>query len=234
MVSRESAISAAIFALGCGALLAAVLRLVVLPWEKALDEKTLIYLAVSAALFLVRDLKAFSFGNQFSLEFRQLAEQTEKASQLALEARDTAKTAKNTAESTAILGVGKPMPRADLAVVNVHDDPQKGRWGGSPVRGDRLLEAEVERSEASANIFRVVLRVLSRKPSNPLEGTVRFHLHPTFQNPEVDVPVIAGIAQLTLLAWGAFTVGAEADATETTLELDLSELPDAPREFKER
>ena len=45
---------------------------------------------------------------------------------------------------------------------------------------------------------------------------------------------VNGIATLQLIAYGAFTVGAECDGGTTKLELNLAELPDAPQLFKER
>jgi hypothetical protein len=39
---------------------------------------------------------------------------------------------------------------------------------------------------------------------------------------------------LKLTAWGAFTVGVLADEGRTKLELDLSELEDAPEDFRSR
>ena len=64
-------------------------------------------------------------------------------------------------------------------------------------------------------------------------GSVQFFLHDTFANSK---PVVAvgpnGVAELTLDAWGAFTVGAIADFGLTRLELDLAELDEAPSSFK--
>jgi hypothetical protein len=44
----------------------------------------------------------------------------------------------------------------------------------------------------------------------------------------------AGVAELSIDAWGAFTVGAVADGGLTRLELDLAEHPDFPAEFRAR
>jgi len=63
---------------------------------------------------------------------------------------------------------------------------------------------------------------------------VQFYLHPTFANPVQTVPVRYGVARLDLKAWGSFTAGAVADEGKTRLELDLSTLKDAPKEFRER
>jgi hypothetical protein len=48
------------------------------------------------------------------------------------------------------------------------------------------------------------------------------------------VPVIERRAVLTLMCWGAFTVGAVADQGSTKLELDLSEDTRFPETFTKR
>jgi hypothetical protein len=47
-------------------------------------------------------------------------------------------------------------------------------------------------------------------------------------------PIIGTTAELELIATGAFTVGVEINGGETKLEVDLTEMPDAPKEFRER
>src|SRR6059036_633347 len=42
-----------------------------------------------------------------------------------------------------------------------------------------------------------------------------------------------GVARLRVVAYGAFTVGVEADEGKTQLELDLAELPKVPKAFRE-
>jgi hypothetical protein len=59
-------------------------------------------------------------------------------------------------------------------------------------------------------------------------------LHPSFKNEKEIIKVINGKAENKLISYGAFTVGVEADNGATRLELDLAELPDAPRIFRER
>lgn len=46
--------------------------------------------------------------------------------------------------------------------------------------------------------------------------------------------VVEGAAMIERIAYGAFTVGAEADGGATRLELDLVDLPDAPELFRSR
>ena len=115
---------------------------------------------------------------------------------------------------------------------SVPDDPQKNQWGAQPEANGRRLSATVDCLPGQSEWFRVRLRVESTDPAHPLKGTVCFHLHPTFRNTEPIVEVVRGVAEYVVVAWGAFTVGAEADDGQTKLELDLADLPQAPREFR--
>lgn len=115
------------------------------------------------------------------------------------------------------------------------DDPQRGRWGGKWRRNGRILSATVTPVPRTQGWYNVRLEVRSTdSENNPLKGHVRFHLHPTFTPQDPVVPVTGGVAALERIAWGAFTVGAEADDGETPLELNLAELEDAPAEFRLR
>jgi hypothetical protein len=140
-------------------------------------------------------------------------------------------------------GVGKlPLRAANLVAAAVspsseesdEDDPQKGKWGGHNELNGRRLQAKVTPAKGSDDWFSVLLEVVSADANRPLTGSVLFHLHPTFANPDRTVRVTQGVARLSLLAYGAFTVGAEADNGETKLELDLSTLEDAPSTFRQR
>ena len=75
-------------------------------------------------------------------------------------------------------------------------------------------------------------------PGTPGGDKVVFHLHPSFRRAEDTLPLIKGSASLELVAWGAFTVGAEVldrSAQQITkLELDLATLADAPDTFRNR
>jgi SIR2-like domain len=109
------------------------------------------------------------------------------------------------------------------------EDPQKGRWGGLPEREGRRLNATV--LTLREDRFRILLEVLSTDPDRPLHGDIVFHLHPTFKNARKVVKANANRAALHLGAWGAFTVGAEADGGQTRLELDLAQLRGLPEAF---
>jgi hypothetical protein len=121
----------------------------------------------------------------------------------------------------------------ESAITINKDDPQKGIWGKKPKRNSREMTAKVKKS-VFPNFYTVTITVKSTNDKLPLKGNVIFHLHDTFLNQDPEVAVKNGKAVLKLSAvWGAFTVGAEADGGKTRLELDLAELEDAPKKFRE-
>ncbi|WP_038164472.1 pYEATS domain-containing protein [Verrucomicrobium sp. BvORR106] len=115
------------------------------------------------------------------------------------------------------------------------DDPQRGRWGGRAMANGRRLTATV--SAISKYWFEIKL-VVSSTNKDPLKGRVNFHLHPSFE-PDKEVVEVDDAkgevyrVEAVLHAYGAFTVGVEADNGETQLELNLAKLPDAPKLFRE-
>jgi hypothetical protein len=117
------------------------------------------------------------------------------------------------------------------------DDPQKRQWGGKEEENGYRLGARVDQIEDSPDWFSLELKVAFIEKGAAAGEKVRFHLHPTFRKAEADVPIEEGEATLHLVAWGAFTAGAEVfDAKGqqlATLELDLSKLPSAPKAFRE-
>jgi hypothetical protein len=113
------------------------------------------------------------------------------------------------------------------------DDPQKGRFGELPARNGRVLTAIVTSVPSEKAWFRIKLKVRSTEKTKPLAGEVTFFLHPTFRPSEIKKSVRRGECRLTLHAYGAFTVGVEADQGATCLELDLANLPTAPKAFRE-
>ncbi len=113
----------------------------------------------------------------------------------------------------------------------VPDDPWKGVFGGSNRNDDWELSAKVT-PMLSGHEFQVDLTVSSRT-SKPVSGDVTLYLHPTFPKMVQTVPLnFKGVARLTLVAWGAFTVGA-ITPDGAKLELDLSKI-DAPKLFRDR
>lgn len=116
-----------------------------------------------------------------------------------------------------------PAPSASVKGED-NDDPQKGQWGGLDERNSRKLSAEVNAVQGSEGLYSVLLTVQSTDPVNkPLDGAVKFFLHTTFINPTPIIFAKDNKAQVTLTAWGAFTVGAQADDGDTQLELDLAD-----------
>lgn len=114
----------------------------------------------------------------------------------------------------------------------VANDPQKNQWGNLSVNKNRKLNATVEPMSGNAKLYKIKLEVISTSAADPLNGTVIFHLHPTFANPDQEIKVINGKAELLILSWGSFTVGAETDNKGIKLELDLAELPGVSEEFR--
>jgi len=192
-----------------------------------LDDTTLLYFGVAAALLLARDLKSLSWGD-FKVEL-------DRTRRLAYAARLAAEDAQANA-----LGTGRPKKEREVATRSFApgpdpDDPWAGQFGKEAETNQRRLEATVTKGDDPVTPYLVDLRVHSTNPrSYPLRGNVQFFLHPTFSN---DRPVVtvgpSGEARLTLRAWGAFTVGAVADGGKTRLELNLQKLPDAPQGFRD-
>jgi hypothetical protein len=109
------------------------------------------------------------------------------------------------------------------------DDPEKGKWGGLAEANHRKVSATVR--ELDPGWFEATITVSSTNPDYPLEGTVKFFLHPTLIPPARKVEAVNGEAILKVQSYGAYTVGIAADGGQTKLELDLSTLEDAPLLF---
>lgn len=113
-------------------------------------------------------------------------------------------------------------------------DPQKGKWGGLSESNFRQITALVTPSTIDG-LYQVKITIISTSKKKPLTGVVKFHLHPTFSNPNPIITVEDGEATLLLpKVYGAFTLGAQLDDDQTVLELDLAELKDAPKDFLEK
>lgn len=116
-------------------------------------------------------------------------------------------------------------------------DPQKGRWGGSAERGGRRLRADISPVPAGRRTFQFSL-VVESTDASPLNPPVVFHLHDTFTPDTLHVHLVEGhrCKLENLRAWGAFAVGAQVrgdDGEWIALELDLSELPELPKKFRD-
>lgn len=167
---------------------------------------------------------------------KQLEQIGRKADYATITAKDAQTIAVGTGKSPSEADDRKAISKENIAPGKVPGDPWKGQFGGRNVANNRQLSAKVSRVPGSSDLFSIQLTVSSTDQQQyPLKGAVQFFLHPTFHN---DRPVVSvdsnGNAELNLTAWGAFTVGAIADNGATRLELDLSELKDAPFDFRNR
>jgi hypothetical protein len=120
-----------------------------------------------------------------------------------------------------------------LPLITDQEDPNKDRFGGKSIVDERILTASVKSFGKSSDWFQIFLNVAPTEGGPPIEGDVKFYLHDTFDQPVIVVPAEDGEAELDVLAVGAFTVGAIADGGGTKLELDLSQVKDAPKKFRE-
>jgi hypothetical protein len=119
----------------------------------------------------------------------------------------------------------KPENGSEDALAEWNSDPYKGYADGKNAANGRVLAATIAPASGSEDICRVHLTVSSTDPNRPLDGTVVFHLHPTFKEQHNSVPVgPEGRAELDLLSAGVFTVGVDVDDGNTKLELDLSRI----------
>jgi hypothetical protein len=102
------------------------------------------------------------------------------------------------------------------------NDPQKNQWGGEDTRNGRRLTATVR--DSGGDLYEVQLVVEAVGSAAPVTADTRFHLHDTFPRQVRTVRPKDGRARLSLIAWGAFTVGAEVEGEpDTFLELDLAD-----------
>ncbi len=161
-------------------------------------------------------------------EVEQVAQQAEKAELLATVAAETVAPAPN-AKTAADAAASPVSGRGDVS-----GDPWKGAFGGVSEAGGRKLEATISPIDADSQLMTVHLRITSTNPGNPLQGAVRFYLHPTFPQNVRTITAKQGNAGLSVISYGAFTVGAETDGGKVRLELDLSTLPDAKEPWSSR
>ncbi len=114
------------------------------------------------------------------------------------------------------------------------DDPVKGRFGGRSSHNGRSLSAVSTGGSEEKGYLTLEFVVAPEPKEEPVAGDVVFHLHPTFRRDVVQVPAKNGRATLSRWAWGAFTIGAEADGGATRLELDLAKESHLPKWFRRR
>lgn len=102
------------------------------------------------------------------------------------------------------------------------DDPNRGQFGGKPERDGKKLAGEVRAMPGTEDLFLVRVWATASAGAAPLRdgSEVKFHLHPTFRQRVMSARVSDGSAEVKLVAWGAFTVGAKVDGVP--LELNLA------------
>lgn len=129
----------------------------------------------------------------------------------------------------------KPLKSEMSAEGNRVGDQNKGKFGGSSLVNGRKLEAVITEIPGT-ELARVRISVHAVDAGKPLSGNVTFCLHETFKPEDKQtVPVnAAGIAQIEVTCYGAFTVGAEADDGRTLLELNLKDQPGAFEPWSKR
>lgn len=131
-----------------------------------------------------------------------------------------------------MLTLNDEIPTDVFSVDDVHwsEDPNKGEFGGLPEQDGWRLSAELSPTIGPDKpVCNVLLKLRWIEPSQPVPvgASVIFHLHPSFNVTAQPLAITNGEAQLRIVAWGAFTVGAEiiAGTKRTRLELDLAEVP---------
>lgn len=110
------------------------------------------------------------------------------------------------------------------------EDPQKGRFFGSPRCNGRELSATVEADTGAPGWYNLQLMVRSID-GRPLTGKVDIWVHDSFPTEHYYTFVKNGMAKFSFSVYGAFTVGATCDGGRTPLELDLSKLRNLPKGF---
>jgi hypothetical protein len=204
----------------------------------------LIGLAMLFWLLRGRTLGKFALGKdgisaEFSDKIEAALEKAEEAKQIAVQQIAPAGGTQRSDEALRAAGTalqpadGWEHPRLERSKAP-DNDPQKGQWGGKDTRNGRRLSASVE--PAGDDLYEVVLTVEPVGNAPPIEGDVRFHLHDTFPRAVRTVKPVNGRARLSLVAWGAFTAGAEIKGEpDSVLELDLSdERYGYPKRFRSR
>jgi hypothetical protein len=220
-----------------------------IPTVLTIDGWTLVYIlaifAVALMPFWLPLVQSFTIGkDSVSVTFREVQRLRQEVSVAQAVAEDAATKAEENLQTTLdvealanaeTFGLD-PVPEIVKKLADYEgpsgEDPNKGKFGGRAIRNGRELSADIapiatERGERA----RVVLSVRSTDAKRPLTDPVIFYLHPTFKRTTVTVIPRRGIARLSVIAWGAFTVGAVTDEGETRLELDLATVPNRPQWF---
>lgn len=110
------------------------------------------------------------------------------------------------------------------------NDPLKGKFGMKAETDRAILKATV--TNLPNKLYKINIEVVSKYKESPITGFVNFYLHPTFNPKERSIKAENGIAKLTLVSYGSFTLGAECEGKQ--MELDLAELSGVSEKFKRR
>jgi hypothetical protein len=212
------------------------------------SEVTLLYFLCAGALLLLDRVKSISLGEN-KVEFETLREQIAEAKSDAQVAKVQAEETREAASAIAQADMTQNRTPAGLAAnasaqglpeifsKNLpmdleSEDPWSGYFGGHPAAsGNKILIAKVERLSLPGPLYKIRLEVRSTNPLVPLTGLVKFFLHPTFSDPFPVREASNGVAELELIAYGSWTVGAVcADGTE--LGLNLAKIPGVDEHFR--
>lgn len=111
-------------------------------------------------------------------------------------------------------------------------DPWVNVFGGKNSSNGLVLSASVK--EDTDGMYEVEIQVTGDSTSVLEENSlVVFFLHPTLSRYRRYIRVKDGKAAVTVYSMGAFTVGALVNGGATKLELNLANLPDAPKKFRD-
>jgi hypothetical protein len=124
-------------------------------------------------------------------------------------------------------------PPALMRMVQVPDDPNKGRFGGAAERAGLVLSAAFAPTRNKAWV-RVELTVEDRLNEMADGDQADLFLHDSFRPSRIAAVFRKGRASRTVTAWGGFTVGAWIPSRGVELELDLAQQDDAPAIIAER
>ena len=116
------------------------------------------------------------------------------------------------------------------------EDPRNGEFGRCAVGNGRLLTAKILRTyydkSENSDLCDLRIDVIGLPGEPPLNGFVKYYVHPSYTRTHYRIDVEDGYASLEMeSAAGAFTVGVLADGGDTRLELDLATIPGAPSTF---
>lgn len=115
--------------------------------------------------------------------------------------------------------------REAIAAGTDADDPWRGQFGGSAIQGGLRLSATATQTAADPHYYDVLLKIEATdvvRGGTVVGSSARVFLHPTFgTEPRTVYFNTDGVAQLQLLAYGAFTVGVLVE-DGTKLELNLA------------